>query len=61
MKVVRCREIGFECDGVIRAETKREAIRRMTCHAKVVHGLDKITKEVLQKILAVMEDDYIEY
>ena len=29
-KVVRCRDVGFDCDGVVRAETEEEALKIAT-------------------------------
>ena len=38
-KAVHCRDIGFDCDGVVRAETEEEALARVVAHARTVHGL----------------------
>jgi predicted small metal-binding protein len=27
-KVVRCRDVGFDCDGIVRAETEEEALKQ---------------------------------
>ena len=37
-KVVRCRDVGFDCDGVVRAETEEEALKQVAAHAKAVHN-----------------------
>jgi predicted small metal-binding protein len=56
-KVVRCRDVGFDCDGVVRAETEEEVLQQVAAHAKAVHGLDTVTEEVVEKVLSVMHDE----
>jgi predicted small metal-binding protein len=53
-KVIRCRDVGFECDGVIRAETEEEAVRLAGQHAREVHGVEEITPEVLAAVKAAI-------
>lgn len=55
-KVIRCRDVGFDCDGVIRADTEQEALQQAAEHAKTVHGLKEVTPEVVQKVKSVMRD-----
>lgn len=56
-KVVRCRDVGFDCEGVVRAETEDEALNQVAAHAKTVHGLETVTEEVVAKVRAVMRDE----
>lgn len=56
-KVVNCRDVGFECDGVIRAETEQEALKLVAEHAKQVHGMQEVTPEIVEKVRAVMRDE----
>jgi predicted small metal-binding protein len=56
-KVVRCRDVGFDCDGVVRAETEEEALKQVAAHAKAVHNLETVTDEVVAQVLAVMHDE----
>ncbi|HSR30732.1 MAG TPA: DUF1059 domain-containing protein [Anaerolineae bacterium] len=56
-KVVRCREVGFDCEGVIRAETEEEALTQVAAHAKSVHGLPEVSEEVVAQVRAVMRDE----
>jgi predicted small metal-binding protein len=55
-KVIHCRDVGFDCDGVIRAETEDEALQMAAQHARTVHGLQEVTPEVVQKVKSVMRD-----
>lgn len=56
-KVVHCRDVGFDCAGVIRAATEDEALRMAAEHAKTVHGVQEITPEVAAKVKAVIRDE----
>jgi predicted small metal-binding protein len=57
MKVLRCRDVGFDCDGVIRAETEEEILRQAAEHAKTVHNLSQISEQAVEKIRAVIRDE----
>lgn len=56
-KVVRCRDVGFDCDGVVRAETEEEALQQVAAHAKAVHNLETVSEEVTEKVRQVMRDE----
>ena len=56
-KVVHCRDLGFDCDGVVRAETEEEALEQVAAHAKSVHQLETVSEEVVEKVRQVMRDE----
>lgn len=56
-KVIHCRDVGFDCNGVIRAKTEEEALQMAAAHAKSVHGLREITPDVVDKIKSVMKEE----
>ncbi len=56
-KVVDCCEVGFDCEGVIRAETEEEVLKLVAEHAKEVHSIDEVPPEVVEKVLSVMRDE----
>lgn len=56
-KVVICRDVGFDCEGVVRAETEEEALRLVAEHAKEVHGLEEISPDVVEKVRSVMREE----
>lgn len=56
-KVVRCRELGFDCNGVVRAPNEEEALKQVAAHAREVHGMQSVPPEVVQKVKAVMKDE----
>lgn len=56
-KVIHCRDVGFDCEGVIRAETEEEALQMAARHAQSVHGLAEVTPEVVEKVRSVMREE----
>lgn len=56
MKVLKCADVGFECDGVIRAESTEEVLRQAAAHARQVHGLE-VTPEVAEKVKAAIRTE----
>lgn len=56
-KVIHCRDVGFDCNGVIKAQTEEEALKLAAEHAKTVHGLQEVTPEVVEKIKSVMREE----
>jgi predicted small metal-binding protein len=52
-KVIRCRDVGFDCDGVIKAKTEEEALKLAAEHARKEHGLQEVTSEIVEKIKSV--------
>jgi len=55
-KMLRCRDIGVDCDGVIRAETEEELMRKVAEHAKTVHGMSQISPDMGAKVKAAIKD-----
>lgn len=55
-KLIHCRDVGFDCEGVIHAKNEEEAMKIAAQHAKEVHGVNEITPEVASKIRSVMRD-----
>lgn len=56
-KVIRCRDVGFNCDGVIKAPTEQEALSMAAEHAKTAHGVKEVTPEIVKKIKSVMKEE----
>lgn len=38
-KELRCRDVGFDCDAVVTAESEDDILAQVVDHAKAVHGL----------------------
>ena len=56
-KVVRCRDVGFDCNAVVRAESEEAALQIVADHAKSVHALEKVSPEIVAKVRSVMRDE----
>jgi len=52
--IMYCKDLGFDCEGVVRAETEGEAMQMVAQHADDVHGIDEITPEMALKVKNVM-------
>lgn len=53
-KMLRCRDVGFDCEAVVRAETDAEILEQVALHAREVHGLDEVDDDVVAKVLSVI-------
>ena len=57
MKELRCREVGFDCEGVVRAENDEAVMRQAAEHARTAHGMkqldDATAKQIRSKIRTV--------
>lgn len=56
-KVVKCRDVGFDCEGVVRAETEQELLTQVAQHAKEAHGLTEVTEEIVAKVKSVIQEE----
>ncbi len=55
-KMLRCRDVGIDCDAVIRAETENELMEKVAEHAKTVHNMTEISPETAAKVKAAIQD-----
>jgi predicted small metal-binding protein len=55
MRELRCRDIGFDCDAVVHADTDEEILAQAAAHAKQVHDVD-VTAEQAQQIATLIHD-----
>ncbi|RDV14518.1 DUF1059 domain-containing protein [Pontibacter diazotrophicus] len=58
MKRLNCRDAGFDCDGVFRAETDEEVLNQASQHAREVHGVT-ITTEQAAELRTLIKDEGI--
>lgn len=56
-KVLRCSDIGLDCDFVARAETEEEILQQCAEHAAATHDMKEIPEDVLVKVRAVIHDE----
>ena len=53
-KELRCRDVGADCDYVIRGKTEEEIFSKAADHAKRVHNMKEIPKELMEKARAAI-------
>lgn len=56
-KVLYCHDLGFDCEGVIRADSEAEILKQAAEHAKTVHNLQEITEDVITKLRSVIRTE----
>ncbi|MDR8390100.1 DUF1059 domain-containing protein [Aliifodinibius sp. S!AR15-10] len=56
MKTLACRDAGFDCNHVIKANTVEEVLSKAAEHAQQVHGLKEINEATAKKIRAQIKD-----
>ncbi len=56
-KVLRCRDVGMDCDFVARGETEEEILRQAAEHADKDHGMKEIPEDVLAQVRAAIHDE----
>ena len=55
MKQVRCKDLGFDCDHEIQAETEEEVLKQVAEHAVTVHQLE-VTPELVEQVKPLITD-----
>jgi predicted small metal-binding protein len=56
-KVVRCRDIGVDCDFEARGKTDEEIIQQCDEHARSAHGMEKISVDLMAKVKAAIREE----
>ena len=56
-KVFRCRDLGLDCNAVIRAGSEEEVLKKAAEHAKAVHNMTEIPAEVVVKVRAAIHEE----
>ena len=55
--VVNCRDVGFDCDGVVRAESVDQLLQQVAEHAQTTHGLNEVTDEIVKTVKSVIREE----
>jgi predicted small metal-binding protein len=55
MKILKCRDAGFDCNQVIRAHTDNEILQQASGHAKKDHRVD-ITQEMACQVQSLIRE-----
>ena len=56
-KTIHCKDVGFDCDGVVRAGSEEEVLQMAAEHAKSVHGVAELTDDMVAKVRSVIRDE----
>jgi predicted small metal-binding protein len=56
-KVLKCRDVGVDCDFVARGTSVEEVMEKAKAHAKSDHGLADIPPELAEKAKAAIRDE----
>jgi predicted small metal-binding protein len=56
-KVLRCRDVGVDCDFVARGATVEELMEKAQQHARTDHGYETIPPELAEKAKAAIRDE----
>jgi predicted small metal-binding protein len=56
MKTLHCRDLGFDCEGVIKANSNEEVLQQAAQHAQDVHHVT-VTPELAQQAQALIKDE----
>ena len=56
MKVLRCRDVGFDCEHEIRAQSEEEVLRQAAEHARTEHGVE-VTPELAVQVQSLIHDE----
>jgi predicted small metal-binding protein len=56
-KTIHCKDVGFECDGIVRAGSEEEVLQMAAEHAKTVHGVAELSSEMVEKVRSVIRDE----
>ena len=56
MRILHCRDAGFECEGVIRANNDEEVLNMAAQHAKEVHDVS-VTPEMAAQLKTLIREE----
>ena len=56
-KLIRCKDVGMNCDFTAKAETTEELLQAAAAHAREAQGLDSIPVELIPMVEAAIRDE----
>ena len=57
-KLLRCRNLGLDCDFEACGETKEEVLKTALDHARAIHGLKNISEKDLMRARETIQDSF---
>lgn len=55
-KVMKCREVGLDCNFIARADIEEEILDQVAAHANTTHGVQDIPEDVVARVRGVIRD-----
>ena len=56
-RILRCRDLGPDCDFVARGETDEAVMAQAAGHARMVHGMERISEDMERQARASIIDE----
>jgi len=56
-KILRCSDVGMDCDFVARGETEDEIIAKAAEHAQATHNMTEIPPKVASQVCSAIRDE----
>ena len=56
MKELNCKDVGFDCEGVIHGDSEDDVMAQAAVHARDAHGLETIDDDTARAIRAQIHD-----
>ena len=56
-KVLRCKDVGVNCDFAARGKTVEEVLKKASEHAQKDHNIKKVTKDYLDSWRKIIKDE----
>lgn len=56
-KLIRCKDIGMDCDFEARSDSEAELLKKAAAHAQSVHNMTDMSEEIVAKVRSVIRDE----
>lgn len=55
-KILRCRDVGMDCDFEARGKDENEVLGKAAVHARSAHGIQEIEPDLAERVRAAIRD-----
>jgi predicted small metal-binding protein len=56
-KIIRCRDVGVDCDFEARGATEQEVLDKAAEHGRTAHGIEVLPPELVEKVRAAIREE----
>jgi predicted small metal-binding protein len=56
-KIIRCRDVGVDCDFEARGTTEKEVLDQCAEHGRSAHGIQELTPDLLMLVLGAIREE----